>query len=83
MNKQRFHRAKRSFLLLSILEIPSFEISRSIPCVWEGTHIIGADQPTHLCKGRQLTIHKTLDLALAPAIVDMTDRHHVPLKIQG
>ena len=44
------------------------------------THIIGVDQPRHLSVRDLLAIHKTLQFALAPAVVDVDNGNHVPLQ---
>lgn len=44
------------------------------------TYITGVDKPGDLAIGCQLPIDIAADLAVLPAIVDVNDRHHVPLK---
>ena len=34
-----------------------------------GTYIAGAHKPGHVCEGDQLTVHITLELTFAPAVV--------------
>lgn len=43
-------------------------------------YIIGVDMPGHVAIGHQLTVHIATNLRVPPAIVDVDDADHVPLK---
>lgn len=46
------------------------------------TYVIRVDMPGHVAIGDQLTIDVASDLGVPPAVVDMDDADHVPLKVQ-
>jgi len=46
------------------------------------SHITGVDEPRHFRLRNQIPVDVTLQLALAPAIVDVNDSDHVPLTTQ-
>lgn len=43
-------------------------------------YIIGVDVPGHIAVGDQLTVDIATDLGVPPAVVDVDDADHVPLK---
>lgn len=44
------------------------------------SYIIGVDVPSHVAIGDQLTVHIATNLGVSPAVVDVDDADHVPLK---
>lgn len=43
-------------------------------------YIIGVDVPGHVAIWNQLTVHIATNLRVSPAVVDVDDADHVPLK---
>lgn len=43
-------------------------------------YVIGVDMPGHIAIGDQLTVDIATDLRVPPAVVDVDDADHVPLK---
>lgn len=44
------------------------------------TYVAGVDEPGDISVGGELSIDVAADLTVLPAVVDMNDGHHVPLK---
>lgn len=44
------------------------------------SYIVGVDVPGHVAVGHQLTVDVAADLRVPPAVVDVDDADHVPLK---
>lgn len=44
------------------------------------TYVAGVDKPGDVPEGGQLAVHVAADLAVLPAVVDVDERHHVPLR---
>lgn len=51
-----------------------------LPSSSELPYVIGVDVPGHVAIGDQLTVDIATDLRVSPAVVDMDDADHVPLK---
>ena len=45
----------------------------------EKTYIVRRYEPCHLCRRRELAVHKTLDLWFCPTIINVNNGQHVPL----
>lgn len=54
--------------------------SRMLPFSSQLPYIIGVDMPGHVAIGDQLTVHIATNLRVSPAVVDVDDADHVPLK---
>lgn len=51
--------------------------------VWNySTYVTGVDKPGDVSKGSQFPIHIAANLTVLPAVVDVNQRHHVPLQKQ-
>jgi len=46
------------------------------------SHIAGVDEPRHFRLRDKISVDVALQLALAPAVVDVNDGDHVPLTTQ-
>lgn len=54
--------------------------SKMLPSSSELPYVIGVDVPGHVAIGDQLTVDIATNLRVSPAVVDMDDADHVPLK---